>query len=88
MTAPRIKPLEAPYTDEESKALEKLMPPNAPQEPLKLFRVLIQNLDISSRMRPLASGILGHGTIEAYERNCSFCGHVYAAVQNMNGGFM
>lgn len=64
----RIMPLDPPYSPEIAEQLRKLMPPNAPQEPLKLFRVLVQHSDFSSRMRPFASGILGHGLLSARER--------------------
>lgn len=79
----RIVPLNPPYLPEIAEQLRKLMPPNAPQEPLKLFRVLVQHSDFSARMRPFASGILGHGLLSAREREliilrtCANCGAEY-----------
>lgn len=64
----RIMPLDPPYSPEIGEQLQKLMPPNTPQEPLKLFRVLVQHNDFSSRMRPFASGILVHGLLSPRER--------------------
>lgn len=44
------------------------MPPGAETEPLKLFRTLVVNDELASRMRPLGAGILGHGRVEPRER--------------------
>jgi len=57
--APRIAPLSPPYEPEVAAALAKWMPPGSASEPLKLFRTLYQNPQLSSRMRPLGAGILG-----------------------------
>lgn len=64
----RIKPISPPYDEVQAEALKKMMPPNAPAEPLLLFRVLANNLDLMSRMRPLGAGLLGHGLISPRER--------------------
>lgn len=67
--SPRIPPLEPPYTPEVAASLAKWMVPGAPVEPLKLFRTLIQNQEISDRMRPLGAGILGrHSSIDPRDR--------------------
>ncbi len=67
--SPRIPPLEPPYTSEVASALAKWMPPGSPVEPLKLFRTLLQNQEISDRMRPLGAGLLGrHSSIDPRER--------------------
>jgi alkylhydroperoxidase family enzyme len=65
---PRIPPLEPPYDPETAAMLAKWMPPNSGLEPLALFRTLTVHDDLSSRMRPLGAGILGHGRVEARER--------------------
>jgi 4-carboxymuconolactone decarboxylase len=56
---PRIAPLESPYAPEVQAALAKWMPPGSPAEPLRLFRTLVVNSELASRMRPLGAGILG-----------------------------
>jgi hypothetical protein len=55
---PRILPLESPYSSEVAAALAKWMPPWAAVEALKLFRTLLQNREMSDRMRPLGAGIM------------------------------
>jgi 4-carboxymuconolactone decarboxylase len=66
--APRIAPLEPPYTPEAQTLLEKWMPPGAQVEPLRLFRTLAVHDDLASRMRPLGAGILGHGRVAPRDR--------------------
>jgi 4-carboxymuconolactone decarboxylase len=66
--APRIAPIEPPYTPETAEFLRKWMPPNSPLEPLALFRTLAVHPELMNRMRPLGAGLLGHGTIAALER--------------------
>lgn len=81
---PRILPLEPPYEPEVAAALAKWMPPGAAVEPLKLFRVLSHNQQISERMRVLGAGLLGrHSSIDPCEREvvidrtCARCGCEY-----------
>jgi 4-carboxymuconolactone decarboxylase len=80
---PRILPIEPPYTDEVGTMLAKWMPPGAQIEPLCLFRTLIQNPELMSRMRPLGAGILSGGTLNPIEREivinrtCTRCGCEY-----------
>jgi 4-carboxymuconolactone decarboxylase len=81
---PRIAPLEPPYTSDVAMALAKWMPPGVTVEPLKLFRTLFQNREMSDRMRPLGAGILGpHSSIDPREREiiidrvCARCGCEY-----------
>lgn len=82
-TQPRIAPLNPPYAPGVDAVLQKLMPPNSQVEPLLLFRTLVHNLDLSSRMRPLAAGLLAHGTLEPRDREiiilrvCARCGAEY-----------
>jgi 4-carboxymuconolactone decarboxylase len=64
----RIPPLEPPYDDATAEMLRKWMPPGGDVEPLRLFRTLAVHDDLASRMRPLGAGILGHGRIDARER--------------------
>jgi alkylhydroperoxidase family enzyme len=68
MIKPRIEPLNPPYEETVATTIRKMMPPNAGQEPLKLFRVLARHQDLTDRMRPLASGILGHGLLRPRDR--------------------
>jgi 4-carboxymuconolactone decarboxylase len=65
---PRIAPLEPPYEPEIEAILKKWMPPGAETEPLRLFRTLAVHDELASRMRPIGSGILGHGRVEPRER--------------------
>jgi 4-carboxymuconolactone decarboxylase len=67
-THPRIAPLEPPYEPEIDAILKKWMPPGAETEPLRLFRTLAVHDELASRMRPIGSGILGHGRVEPRER--------------------
>ncbi len=69
MPPPRIAPIDPPYTPEIAEALAKWMPPGSRIEPLKLFRMLVRNPEISSRLRALGTGILGpQSRIAARER--------------------
>jgi 4-carboxymuconolactone decarboxylase len=66
---PRIAPLDPPYAPEIAASLAKWMPPGSKMEPLKLFRTLVRNPEISSRLRAVGAGILGpHSTIAPRER--------------------
>jgi 4-carboxymuconolactone decarboxylase len=67
-TTPRIAPLEPPYAPETGEMLKRWMPPGAAVEPLALFRTLAVNEELMSRMRPLGSGILNHGTVPVRDR--------------------
>jgi alkylhydroperoxidase family enzyme len=82
--SPRIAPLSPPYNAEVAAALAKWMPPGSTLEPLKLFRTLYQNQEISSRMRALGAGLLGpHSSLDPREREilidrtCARCGCEY-----------
>ena len=84
MTPPRIAPLDPPYEPAIAEALAKWMPPGSPMEPLKLFRTLARNPDISSRLRVLGAGILGPGSSIPprereilIDRTCALCGCEY-----------
>jgi 4-carboxymuconolactone decarboxylase len=61
---PRIAPLEPPYDADLEAMLAKWMPPGSDREPLALFRTLGRHADLTSRARPLASGILAKGLVE------------------------
>jgi hypothetical protein len=65
---PRIAPLEPPYEPVTEQMLRKWMPPGSTQEPLALFRTLAIHDELMSRMRPLGSGILGHGRVPPRDR--------------------
>jgi alkylhydroperoxidase family enzyme len=82
--SPRIAPLAPPYEPDVAAALAKWMPPGSVVEPLKLFRTLYQNPQLSSRMRPLGAGILGsQSSLDPREREiiidrtCARCGCEY-----------
>jgi len=66
-SAPRIAPLDPPYTPETATLLGKWMG-TAEQEPLTLFRTLAVHDQLASRMRPLGAGILGHPRLHPRER--------------------
>jgi 4-carboxymuconolactone decarboxylase len=77
---PRIAPLSPPYEPDIAAALAKWMPPGSALEPLKLFRTLYHNPQLSSRMRPLGAGILGpQSSLDPREREiiidrtCALC---------------
>jgi 4-carboxymuconolactone decarboxylase len=65
---PRIAPLAPPYEPAVQAMLKKWMPPGSTIEPLALFRTLAVHEELMARMRPLGAGILGHGRIDARER--------------------
>jgi 4-carboxymuconolactone decarboxylase len=67
-TEPRIAPLQPPYDPDTEAMLRKWMPPGSPLEPLALFRTLAVHDELSSRMRPLGGGILGHGRLDPRDR--------------------
>jgi alkylhydroperoxidase family enzyme len=55
----RLAPAQPPYTPEIEAVLSKWMPPDSPAEPLHLFRTLVLNEELASRMRAVGAGILG-----------------------------
>jgi 4-carboxymuconolactone decarboxylase len=65
---PRIAPRQPPYPPELQAMLMKWMPPGSDIEPLALFRTLAVHEELMSRMRPLGSGILGHGRVNRRDR--------------------
>jgi 4-carboxymuconolactone decarboxylase len=79
----RIAPLEPPYDPATEEMLKKWMPPGSPIQPLALFRTLAVHDEMSSRMRAVGAGILGHGRIEPREREivihrtCALAGAEY-----------
>jgi len=81
--SPRIAPLEPPYDPDIAAMLAKWMPPGSGMEPLALFRTLAVHDDLTSRMRPLGAGILGHGRVAPrlrevmIHRTCALCGAEY-----------
>jgi len=60
--APRIAPVEPPYTEALGESLRKWMPPGAAVEPLALFRTLAIHPRLSERLRPAGAALLG-GTL-------------------------
>lgn len=61
--SPRIAPVEPPYEPRVAEILAKWMPPGAAVPPLALFRTIARHPMLIDRMRPLASGLLGRGTL-------------------------
>jgi 4-carboxymuconolactone decarboxylase len=81
---PRLAPLQPPYTPEAASMLAKWMPPGSEIEPLRLFRTLLVNGELASRMRPLGAAILGPGATVAptlrevvIHRTCALNGAEY-----------
>src|SRR4051794_19458548 len=68
VTSPRVAPLEPPYEPQIEAILKKWMPPGSDADPLRLFRTLAVHDELASRMRPIGSGILGHGRVDPRER--------------------
>jgi len=64
----RIAPLQPPYEPDTEAALRKWMPPGVDAEPLALFRTLVIHDELSSRMRVLGAGLLGHGRLAPRDR--------------------
>ena len=54
----RIAPVEAPFEPAVSEELARWMPPNAPLEPLRLFRTLARHLPLARALHPLGSYFL------------------------------
>jgi len=52
---PRVAPTVPPHPPEVAEALSRWMPPNAPVEPLALFRTLLRHPALAEAMRPLGS---------------------------------
>lgn len=65
---PRLAPVHPPYDEDVERLLGRLMPPDAPFDPLLLFRVLAIHRDLADRMRPMASGLLNKGLLPARDR--------------------
>jgi alkylhydroperoxidase family enzyme len=63
-----MRPLQPPYDPQLAATLAKWMPPGSDAEPLSLFRTLQIHDELASRMRAVGSGILGHGRIDARDR--------------------
>jgi 4-carboxymuconolactone decarboxylase len=80
---PRVAPLEPPYPAGVEAQLAKWMPPDAPMDPLRLFRTLLRHDELASRMRPLGAGILGSATVPpllrevTIHRTCALTGAEY-----------
>src|SRR5271154_2183711 len=80
----RIAPLQPPYDPDTEAALRKWMPPGFDAEPLALFRTLAIHDELSSRMRVLGAGLLGHGHLAPRDREivihrtCARAGAEYA----------
>jgi alkylhydroperoxidase family enzyme len=68
--APRIAPLEPPYTADVAAALFRIHPSHSPREPLKLFRTMVRSLRLCDPMFAFARFMLGRNTATAasYDR--------------------
>ncbi len=80
----RIAPVEPPFAAAMDEELKRWMPPNAPLEPLRLFRTLARNVPLAGAMYPLGSFFLSRrfalGKREreiVIERVCARCGCEY-----------
>ena len=56
--AARIAPVEPPYEPAVAEELARWMPPNAPLDPLRLFRTLARDVPLAHAMYPLGSFFL------------------------------
>jgi alkylhydroperoxidase family enzyme len=54
----RIAPVEPPFEGPVAEELRRWMPPNAPLDPLLLFRTLARNVPLAAAMHPLGSFFL------------------------------
>src|SRR5262245_39070805 len=54
----RIAPVEPPFEPAVEQELRRWMPPNAPLDPLRLFRTLARHVPLSGAMYPLGSFFL------------------------------
>ncbi|MEW6271291.1 MAG: carboxymuconolactone decarboxylase family protein [Thermodesulfobacteriota bacterium] len=84
MEAPRIAPLEPPYTPEARAELERWMPPGSGVAPLALFRTLATDAALAQAMWPLGSFLLSRRcSLSRREREividrvCARCGCEY-----------
>ena len=55
----RVAPVEPPYEPAVEQELKRWMPPNAPLDPLLLFRTLSRHVPLAGAMYPLGSFFLG-----------------------------
>ena len=82
--AARIAPVDPPFAPEVGAELERWMPPNAPLDPLRLFRTLARHVPLAGAMHPLGSFFLSRrfalGKREreiVIDRVCARCGCEY-----------
>ena len=82
-TAPRIPPLQPPYSQEQQALIDKMNPPGVP-EPLALFRVLAHHPVLSERMMGWGGFLLGRKALVplrdrevVIDRVCARCGAEY-----------
>ncbi len=84
MPTPRIAPATPPYPPDVDALLRRMMPRDAPFEPLTLFRTLVRNVPLATAMQVLGHHLLGRGrTLDARDREiviarvCARCGCEY-----------
>jgi alkylhydroperoxidase family enzyme len=82
--AARIAPVEPPFDPTVDAELKRWMPPNAPLDPLRLFRTLARHVPLAGAMHPLGSFLLSRrfalGKRErevVIDRVCARCGCEY-----------
>ena len=82
--AARIAPVEPPFDPAVDAELRRWMPPNAPLDPLRLFRTLARHVPLAGAMHPLGSFFLSRrfalGKRErevVIDRVCARCGCEY-----------
>ena len=80
----RIAPVEPPYEPAVEAELKRWMPPNAPLDPLRLFRTLARHVPLAGAMHPLGSFFLSrrfalgkHEREIVIDRVCARCGCEY-----------
>src|SRR6185436_3724974 len=81
--APRLAPLEPPFSEELAAVLARWMPPGVQVPPLALFRTIAHHPLLRDALRPLGATLLGKGLLPARAREllilrtCARAGCVY-----------
>lgn len=66
MSAPRIAPIDPPYSNEIQEAFDRIMPPGMP--PLKIFRTFARHPQLLKRTMALGGLLLNDGLVKSRDR--------------------
>lgn len=66
MIAPRVTPVNPPYSNEIQEAFDRIMPPGVP--PLKIFRTFARHPQLLKRTMALGGLLLNQGLVDARDR--------------------